>query len=111
MHPTGNDSIKEKQRAYQKAYYERTVEARQEYQRKWYARNREKVIAQNKAYNALHPRKKPPTVPKVTVLARQMRNRPERSYTPSDILHAPTEKSQKMIETILRGCAQMTSVR
>jgi len=111
MCPAGNDSVKEKARAYQKAYCERTVGARQEYQRKWYARNRERVIAQNKAYNALHPRKKSPTVPRVTVLTRKMRGMSGRVYTPSDILHAPTEKSQKMIETILRGCAQMTSVR
>lgn len=68
---------------------------RREYLRAYYRRNREKMLAYQRHYNAQYRKK----------LTDPSENHPasRRLSTPGEIMACPTEKAERMIEEILQG--------
>lgn len=77
-----------------------TAEARREYQRRYYQMHKEKAKEYQRQYNLTHKKKARGqgrtalTVPREVV---------RHTYNTTDIMHAPAEKTLKILEKIIKG--------
>lgn len=78
-----------------------TAEARREYQRRYYQMHKEKAKEYQRQYNLTHKKKARAGRGKSNfVSAREVvRN----TFNTADIMHAPVEKTLKMLEKIIKG--------
>lgn len=76
---------------------------RKEYQRKYYQENREKARAYQKKYQEEHSKKRTQQGKNLRGTTNQKREEIKKILTHHDIMYAPTEKSQKMLEDVLKG--------
>ena len=79
----------------------KTPDARREYQREYYQRNKEKAKEYQRKYNLTHKKKnrgnrrgKNPDYHREVI---------QMTFTPYDIIHSPVEKSVRMLEQICKG--------
>lgn len=78
-----------------------TAEARREYQRRYYQMHKEKAKEYQRQYNLTHKKKARAGRGKSSFTA--AREVVRTTFNTSDLMHAPVEKSLKMLEKILRG--------
>ncbi len=78
-----------------------TAEARRDYQRKYYQMHKEKAKEYQRQYNLTHKKKARAGRGKSNVTA--AREVVRTTFNTSDIMHAPVEKTLKMLEKIIRG--------
>lgn len=78
-----------------------TAEARREYQRRYYQMHKEKAKEYQRQYNLTHKKKARAGRGKSSFAA--SREVVRTTFNTSDLMHAPVEKSLKMLEKILRG--------
>jgi hypothetical protein len=76
---------------------------RREYQRQYYLAHREKAKEYQRQYNLLHKKKQ--RVPGAKGKnAKSFRREPERTtYNTHDLMHAPAEKTLKILQKIIAG--------
>ena len=78
-----------------------TAEARREYQRRYYQMHKEKAKEYQRQYNLTHKKKARVGRGKNSAIA--SREVVRTTFNTSDIMHAPVEKTLKMLEKIIRG--------
>lgn len=78
-----------------------TKEARREYQRQYYQRNKEKAKEYQRRYNLTHKKKSRGT--KSTSKTTAPREVIRTTFNTSDLMHSPVEKTLKMLQKIIRG--------
>jgi len=76
-------------------------EERREYLRVYYQQNKDRLRAYQREYNATHKRSLGKTKPAARQLIKT-------GFTPSDLMHAPVEKTLKILEKILKGERELT---
>lgn len=78
-----------------------TAEARREYQRQYYQKHKEKAKEYQRQYNLTHKKKARGARGKASFIA--PREVVRSTFNTSDIMHAPVEKTLKMLEKIIKG--------
>ena len=78
-----------------------TAEARREYQRRYYQMHKEKAKEYQRQYNLTHKKKARGGRGKSSFTA--PREVVRTTFNTSDLMHAPVEKTVKMLEKIIRG--------
>ena len=78
-----------------------TAEARREYQRRYYQMHKEKAKEYQRQYNLTHKKKARAGRGKSSFMA--AREVVRSTFNTADLMHAPVEKSIKMLEKILKG--------
>lgn len=78
-----------------------TAEARREYQRRYYQMHKEKAKEYQRQYNLTHKKKARVGRGKNSQIA--SREVVRSTFNTSDIMHAPVEKTLKMLEKIIKG--------
>ena len=78
-----------------------TAEARREYQREYYQKHKEKAKEYQRQYNLTH--KKKARVGRGKLSATASREVVRSTFNTADIMHAPVEKTLKMLEKIIKG--------
>ena len=78
-----------------------TAEARREYQRRYYQMHKEKAKEYQRQYNLTHKKKAGSGRGKTGFSAQ--REVVRKTFNTADIMHAPVEKTLKMLEKIIRG--------
>jgi len=78
-----------------------TPEARREYQRRYYQLHKEKAKEYQRQYNLTHKKKARGGRGKANFVA--PREVVRMTFNTSDIMHAPVEKTLKMLEKIING--------
>jgi hypothetical protein len=78
---------------------EEAREARREYQRKYYLAHKEKAKEYQRLYNLTHKKKQRPKGAGVEYT----RDNVKGTYNTRDLMHAPVEKTLKMLEHIVSG--------
>jgi hypothetical protein len=78
-----------------------TAEARREYQRRYYQMHKEKAKEYQRQYNLTHKKKARGGRGKSCFTA--PREVVRTTFNTTDLMHAPVEKTVKMIEKIIRG--------
>lgn len=78
-----------------------TAEARREYQRKYYQEHKEKAKEYQRQYNLTHKKKARAGRGKTGFSA--SREVVRTTFNSSDLMHAPVEKTIKMLEKIING--------
>ena len=78
-----------------------TAEARREYQRRYYQMHKEKAKEYQRQYNLTHKKKARAGRGKSSFAA--SREVVRTTFNTSDLMHAPVEKSIRMLEKILKG--------
>ena len=78
-----------------------TAEARREYQRRYYQMHKEKAKEYQRQYNLTHEKKARGGRGKTNFTA--PREVVRTTFNTSDLMHAPVEKTVKMLEKIIRG--------
>jgi hypothetical protein len=78
-----------------------TAEARREYQRRYYQMHKEKAKEYQRQYNLTHKKKARAGRGKASQVA--SREVVRTTFNTSDIMHAPVEKTLKMLEKIING--------
>jgi len=78
-----------------------TAEARREYQRRYYQMHKEKAKEYQRQYNLTHKKKARAGRGKSSFSA--SREVVRTTFNTSDIMHAPVEKTLKMLEKIIKG--------
>lgn len=77
-----------------------TAEARREYQRRYYQMHKEKAKEYQRQYNLTHKKKARVGRGKGMIASREV---VRSTYNTSDIMHAPVEKTIKILQKIIRG--------
>ncbi len=78
-----------------------TAEARREYQRRYYQMHKEKAKEYQRQYNLTHKKKARGGRGKAGFSA--SREVIRQTFNTSDLMHAPVEKTVKMLEKIIKG--------
>lgn len=78
-----------------------TAEARREYQRRYYQMHKEKAKEYQRQYNLTHKKKARAGRGKSNFAC--SREVVRTTFNTSDIMHAPVEKTLKMLEKVLKG--------
>ena len=78
-----------------------TAEARREYQRQYYQKHKEKAKEYQRQYNLTHKKKARGERGKSSFIA--PREVVRSTFNTADIMHAPVEKTIKMLEKIIKG--------
>jgi hypothetical protein len=78
-----------------------TAEARREYQRRYYQAHKEKAKEYQRQYNLTHKKKARGGRGKASFMA--SREVIRKTFNTSDLMHAPVEKTVKMLEKIIKG--------
>ncbi|MBU0984273.1 MAG: hypothetical protein KKA42_10420 [candidate division Zixibacteria bacterium] len=78
-----------------------TAEARREYQRRYYQMHKEKAKEYQRQYNLTHKKKARAGRGKNDLIA--PREVVRTTFNTADLMHAPVEKTLKMLEKIIRG--------
>lgn len=78
-----------------------TAEARREYQRRYYQMHKEKAKEYQRQYNLTHKKKARAGRGKSSFTA--PREVVRSTFNTSDLMHAPAEKTVRMLEQIIRG--------
>jgi len=78
-----------------------TAEARREYQRQYYQKHKEKAKEYQRQYNLTHKKKARGARGKACFVA--PREVVRSTFNTADIMHAPVEKTLKMLEKIIKG--------
>ncbi len=78
-----------------------TAEARREYQRRYYQMHKEKAKEYQRQYNLTHKKKARGGRGKSSFTA--PREVVRTTFNTADLMHAPVEKTVKMLEKIIRG--------
>ena len=78
-----------------------TAEARREYQRRYYQMHKEKAKEYQRQYNLTHKKKARGGRGKSSFVA--PREVVRSTYNTTDIMHAPVEKTLRILEKIIRG--------
>ena len=78
-----------------------TAEARREYQRQYYQKHKEKAKEYQRQYNLTHKKKARGARGKACFTA--PREVVRSTFNTADIMHAPVEKTLKMLEKIIKG--------
>lgn len=78
-----------------------TAEARREYQRRYYQMHKEKAKEYQRQYNLTHKKKARGGRGKSSFSA--TREVIRQTFNTSDLMHAPVEKTVKMLEKIIKG--------
>lgn len=79
---------------------EEAREARREYQRRYYLAHKEKAKEYQRLYNLTHKKKQRP---KGANGVEYVREDNKGTYNTRDLMHAPVEKTLKMLEKIVSG--------
>ena len=77
----------------------KTTQAQRDYQRRYYMEHREKAKEYQKDYNRRTKSSSRPCGRRRQIERQSI----QATYTSSDLLHAPTEKTIRMIEQVIRG--------
>ena len=77
-----------------------TAEARREYQRRYYQMHKEKAKEYQRQYNLTHKKKARVGRGRGMVASREV---VRSTYNSSDIMHAPVEKTVKILQKIIKG--------
>jgi hypothetical protein len=77
-----------------------TAEARREYQRRYYQMHKEKAKEYQRQYNLTHKKKARVGRGKGAVASREV---VRSTYNTADIMHAPVEKTIKILQKIIKG--------
>ena len=78
-----------------------TAEARREYQRQYYQKHKDKAKEYQRQYNLTHKKKSCGARGKASFIA--PREVVRSTFNTADIMHAPVEKTLKMLEKIIKG--------
>jgi len=78
-----------------------TAEARREYQRRYYQMHKEKAKEYQRQYNLTHKKKANGGRGRSSFVA--PREVVRRTFNTNDLMHAPVEKTVRMLEKIIRG--------
>ncbi len=98
---TGIDAAARKEEPTKKKGKLSTAEARREYQRRYYQMHKEKAKEYQRQYNLTHKKKARAGRGKSSFAAN--REVVRTTFNTADIMHAPVEKTLKMLEKIIKG--------